>query len=611
MIGALAIVGWHFAVPALVSVPITATPLRYNAALGFLLLGVATFTLSLPRPRVACAFASLATLLGAATTLQYVLGVDVGVDTLIFTGPQRMGPRMAPNAAFGILIAGAVLLTCACVRITRAAAVTAAAGALLFSTGTIAGFGYVVGLPTTYTWAGLTPLSALGAMSLCLQGAALFSLAWAESRHSEPGLPSWSPIVATVGGVAVSVLAWVAIVAAQYGNTAEAAAVAAALPWIIFLVMLLLALVVGALTHMLIKQARQARELALEVRTREWAQAEAKRQEALLRATLDVLPVGVFIADRDGHIHTTNQSGRELWGGTCNLRLDEYAQYKAWWPATGQRLQEHEWALARAVMQGETVLGDVLNIETFTGMRKTITTSAVPLRENEVVTGAVAIAQDISARVHAEKALAQRTADLERSNADLEQFAYVASHDLQEPLRMIASFTQLLQRRYQGKLDAGADEYIEFVVDGAQRMQRLLHDLLEYSRVGSRGRTLLAMSARDAVDDALANLRVTLQESDTTIDVEPLPHVMADRGQLAQVFQNLLANALKFRSAERPLRVRVSGTRRGAMVELSVHDNGIGIEARHAERISSSFSAWIGAAAIRALASAWPFANAS
>jgi signal transduction histidine kinase len=181
--------------------------------------------------------------------------------------------------------------------------------------------------------------------------------------------------------------------------------------------------------------------------------------------------------------------------------------------------------------------------------------------------------------------LDERTAELERSNTELEQFAYVASHDLQEPLRKVASFTQLLERRYKGQLDERADQYIAFAVDGAKRMQVLINDLLAFSRVGRLTREHVEIGAEELVDQALTNLSLAIEESGTTITVAgDMPRVWVDAPLLVGVFQNLIGNALKFRG-EQPPQVTVSWADAGDQWEFSVADNGIGIEAEYADRI--------------------------
>jgi signal transduction histidine kinase len=183
---------------------------------------------------------------------------------------------------------------------------------------------------------------------------------------------------------------------------------------------------------------------------------------------------------------------------------------------------------------------------------------------------------------HAE--LDARTHDLERSNAELEQFAYVASHDLQEPLRKVASFCQLLQRRYSGHLDERADKYIAFAVDGAKRMQILINDLLAFSRVGRIAREAVEVSCTELLEQAEANLADAVERAGATIEADELPTVRAEVPLLTAVFQNLLSNALKFRGGDPP-HVVIKVRQDGEFWEFSVADNGIGIDAAYAERI--------------------------
>jgi len=167
----------------------------------------------------------------------------------------------------------------------------------------------------------------------------------------------------------------------------------------------------------------------------------------------------------------------------------------------------------------------------------------------------------------------------------LQQFSYVASHDLQEPLRMVASYTQLLANRYKGKLDADADEFIGFAVDGCNRMQRLIQDLLAYSRSGTDGKVLQKRSSEDALNNALKNLSGTIEESGAVVTHDALPAITTDDTQLEQVFQNLVGNAIKYCGTEVPT-VHISATRNGLEEwTFSVRDNGLGIEAQYFERI--------------------------
>jgi PAS domain S-box-containing protein len=211
-----------------------------------------------------------------------------------------------------------------------------------------------------------------------------------------------------------------------------------------------------------------------------------------------------------------------------------------------------------------------------------------PLESEEglLVTAAI---RDITARKEAEAHLVQKVAELSRSNEELAQFAYVASHDLQEPLRMVASYTQLLSRRYKGRLDSDADEFIAFAVDGAGRMQRLIQDLLEFSRVGTKGRELVETSSEVALGQALVNLRRAIQTSSAVVTHDPLPAVLADTAQLTQLFQNLVGNAIKYQKSGIP-QVHISAAKNGGRKWVfSVQDNGLGIDPIYFERIFGMF----------------------
>jgi two-component system sensor histidine kinase/response regulator len=192
--------------------------------------------------------------------------------------------------------------------------------------------------------------------------------------------------------------------------------------------------------------------------------------------------------------------------------------------------------------------------------------------------------QEIAARQKEIAARQEMQTALERSNAELEQLAYVASHDMQEPLRMIASYLQLVAQRYQGRLDAEADEFIGYAVDGAKRMQALINDLLTYSRVNTKARPSQPTDCRRVVDIALGNLRLAVEESGARIHVGELPVVMGDATQLTQLFQNLIGNAIKFRRSE-AAEVHVSAERTTEGWMFSVRDNGIGIAPELYERI--------------------------
>ena len=212
------------------------------------------------------------------------------------------------------------------------------------------------------------------------------------------------------------------------------------------------------------------------------------------------------------------------------------------------------------------------------GELRLVHTVKTPVRDPEgEIAGVLAIFWDVTEKRQAEERLARTLADLERSNRDLEQFAYVASHDLQEPLRMVASFTQLLAERYRGRLDSDADDFIGFAVDGAARMQRLITDLLAFSRIGTRGRSFAPVDSHAALGQALANLGQAIGEACAVVTNDELPVVLGDETQLVQLFQNLVGNAVKFRRPDVPPHVHVAVRRDGAEWVFAVRDNGIGV----------------------------------
>jgi PAS domain S-box-containing protein len=199
-----------------------------------------------------------------------------------------------------------------------------------------------------------------------------------------------------------------------------------------------------------------------------------------------------------------------------------------------------------------------------------------------------AIIRDITERKQIHNTLAEKAAALTQSNQELEQFAYVASHDLQEPLRMITGYTQLLAKRYQGRLDQDADEYISYAVDGAKRMQTLINDLLAYSRVGTRGKEFTRTECEAILETTLANLQVAIQESGAVVTHDALPALICDGGQIGQLLQNLIGNAIKYRNSRAP-EIHIGCKPEDGRWLFWVKDNGIGIDAQYAERIFAIF----------------------
>jgi signal transduction histidine kinase len=320
--------------------------------------------------------------------------------------------------------------------------------------------------------------------------------------------------------------------------------------------------------------------------------AEQAAKSALLESVLASLNEGVLAIDSSVRVVCANARFRELYclpddvlrpGDALETALAAGAEEDA--GASPDRAVPIALRIARArkFERGR--------FEEATSDGRVIEAHASPMADGGLVT----TFSDITERRRAEeeikesaRKLADYAKDLERSNADLQQFAYVASHDLQEPLRTVASYCQLLQRRYQGKLDQDADEFISFAVEAASRMQQLINDLLQYSRVGTRGKPLEPTDCAKAAAAALDNLKIAIEESGASVSCDPLPVVAGDPVQLIQLFQNLVGNAIKFRG-ERPVAVEIRVENQGSEWLFSVRDNGIGFEPKYSERIFMIF----------------------
>jgi PAS domain S-box-containing protein len=316
--------------------------------------------------------------------------------------------------------------------------------------------------------------------------------------------------------------------------------------------------------------------------------------EAVVRQ-LGVASARVWVLDRDsGVLHLRSSAGRypRLEETHARLRLGELeigriAQERKPHITNDVRndpgFSDRQWAAHEGLVSFAgypLLLGEQL-----VGVFALLGTELLSQETTEALSAVAEIITQGVERRRAEETLRLHAQELARSNEELQQFAYVASHDLQEPLRMVASYTQLLARRYRGKLDADADEFIGYAVDGVNRMQRLIQDLLAYSRVGTRGRDPSPCEASQALSRAVENLRKVLEETQGEVKAGPLPKVRADESQLTQLFQNLVGNALKFHGKEPP-KVEVAAEPQGPeWWRFTVKDNGLGIDPQYFERI--------------------------
>lgn len=337
---------------------------------------------------------------------------------------------------------------------------------------------------------------------------------------------------------------------------------------------------------------------------------ETKKSREQLKSIIDNIPVAIFIKDLEGRYILVNRQ----FSGISRLhdkQVIDKTDHAIFSKETADDWQQKD----REVMENKRILTVEEVMSHPDGTFHTYISSRLVLSDEEGLPYALlGVAMDITERKRQEELLqdanieferrarimrslledldqskrdlAERAKELARSNAELEQFAYVASHDLKEPLRMVSSYVQLLQQRYKGKLDQDADEFIYYAVDGASRMQTLIDDILAYSRVGTRGVPLEPTDCNEVLKMALDDLNVLIQESKASIVSEHLPEIAVDSAQITQLFQNLIANAIKFRQPDKPLSIKILCSRLDSGEWLfSVKDNGIGFDQQYAEKI--------------------------
>ncbi|MFN3321894.1 MAG: sensor histidine kinase [Bryobacteraceae bacterium] len=319
-------------------------------------------------------------------------------------------------------------------------------------------------------------------------------------------------------------------------------------------------------------------------------ESELRLQETRYREMVEQAPLSVQIFSPDGKTLCVNRAWMDLWGATIE-DLAEYNLFK-----DEQLVEKGVMPYLMRAFRGEASAVPEIPYRPDRGRYKdeTIWVSAniYPVKdESGNVREVVLIHENVTDRKAAEQKLARQARELERSNEELQQFAYVTSHDLQEPLRTISTYSQLLASRYAGRLGADADEFISYIVGEVQRMSALIRDLLTYSRViGAGAPSLGRVQLRAAADWALMNLGAAIQESGASVEIDPLPVVRGDYVQLVQLFQNLIGNSIKYRRTDRPLRIRISAEHGGqGMWAVSVADNGVGIPEQYRERVFGLF----------------------
>jgi PAS domain S-box-containing protein len=324
----------------------------------------------------------------------------------------------------------------------------------------------------------------------------------------------------------------------------------------------------------------------VDITARRRAETEQRIAQAQFRLAVEACPSGMVMIDAAGQIVMVNAKAEQMFGYSPQELIGQGVDILV--PA---RFRDKHQAF-RAVFAANPGAADMGVGRDLYGRRKDNSEFPIEVELNPIETrdgcAILSVMVDISERKHAELLAANQTRDLERSNAELEEFAFVAAHELSEPLRTIAGYAQLLAERYQGKLDQKADNYIQFAVGGAKRMQSLIIDLLAFSRLGRRVGPLQSTQSGVVAREVIERLRPRIEEAQADVALGALPVVNADETQLAQVLQNLIGNALKFRST-RPPKIRLNASPHNGEWLFSVEDNGIGIDQQFADRIFQMF----------------------
>jgi PAS domain S-box-containing protein len=558
------------------------TPIRFNGALAIAIAGAAAFTLTRGRMNATRILASAAGLIAGATLLEYIAGIDLGIDAaLVPANGSQLSPRMSLFAVSSILliVIAIGLQTFAAKRIALRLGTFFAAIAL--SLNILGAIGYAGRIESAYTWGNTTSISVNALIALLALSFALIARGLWDSTRLLDGVPAWASwLVAFI----VSTTSIGIYIAMRVMTTPSSAS---DLDEVVLGFGLALAVACAFVVHWFRTARIEAREL-------EHLSASLRARDAELSVVterLNVAIVGSEVGIWDWNLLTNEIYFSPRWKQMLGYEEHELSNALETWEAL---VEPSDLDAASAAFQAHfadpTKIYRVhFRMRHRDGGWRWIQARGSALRDaNGKAWRFAGSHTDVTEVVHAREQLLVHAERLAQSNEELEQFAYVASHDLQEPLRMVASYTQLLSDRYGQQLDERARKYIHYAVDGAVRMQGLINDLLAFSRIGSRGKDAKPVDTNEAMSQVIANLRFVIERSGGRVNVEKLPVVMADGSQLVQLFQNLVVNALKFHGAEPPV-VDVRCKRNGEWYEFSVSDNGIGIAPEYFESIFVAF----------------------
>jgi len=600
-LGLIVLVGWTFGIQYLKSGGAGIVSMNPATALCFMLLGLSLWKLR-TQPvaenarRLGKGLAAFVMLIGVFRLVAYVLNVDIGPDRVLFADSLELDAigvpnRMAPNTAALFVLSAAGLLMMDRVawkrwRPTELHAIVVAMISIL------ALLGYAYGVGAMYRIEFFIPMALNTSLGFLVLSIGILTSRTCSGLMAVIGAQSAGGVMARrilPGAIVIAaVLAFLRLEAETLGLVSREMGG-------VVMAMSMMVLLTGYIWYVAAKLNQSDNQ-------RLSASESLREQHALLQAILESVSDGIAVADMNERFIVFNSAGRSMIStqppeGTKESWMDHFGVFK---PDMVTKFPIDECCMTRA-LKGECVEDQeqfVRNARMQDGVFLSV--SARPLKTADgSMRGGVAVFRNITERKRMEQKLRafnaelerrveQRTQELTRTIGELQQFAYVASHDLQEPLRMVMSYLQLLERRYKDKLDGDAIEFINYAVDGASRMKQLIIDLLEYSRVERKGGQFVEVDVGRALSDAMRLLQAMIDDTGATITQCELPCIVADPAQLRQLFLNLLGNAMKFRS-EAPPQIHVSADEVEGGWMISVRDNGIGINPEHTSRIFDMF----------------------
>jgi PAS domain S-box len=578
-LGILMLLGWIFNISIFESPGPPFSTVKSDLALCFVLIGLSLWLLQTKlinkhNQKVVYILAGIVVLIGVLTLIEYIFSLNMGIDQILFKETPGAINTLYPNrmefiAALNIsLIGTAILLLSKGIKKHEPAQYLGIAVGIL---SLMAFMGHIYHISNHYMDYNYTETAIYAAiLFLLVSSSILFTHPDKGIMQSltSTGLGStfaWRLIPASI--VTALLLGYFHLLGQQdgfYDTPFETTA-------LVISMILILLVIIWISINSLNKIDYKRRE----------SEEDVKKLANIVNSSKDAIISGSL----NSLISSWNRGAEKIYGYSANEMIGN---------PISNLMSSSEWKkfskLEEEVKKGKSIGPYEAKRLKNDGTEMYVSVTLSPIKNyEEKITGIAIIARDISRRKKIEGELKDTIAELERSNYELQQFAYITSHDLQEPLRAIASFAQLLERRYKNRLDSDADEYIDFVVDSAVRMKEMIQGLLYYSRVGTRGEKFQLISAEEALKDALSNLKLVIKENKAQITCDKLPVLTADKGQLIQLFQNLIENAIKFRKPDIPPQIHISSRKDKETHIFSVKDNGIGMEPQYTGKIFEVF----------------------